>query len=47
MDEHEYHAKLLELDHLLNDFDEPAEPARLWDLLAEVSYHDMQHLPHG
>ena len=42
MDELEYHAKLDELDHLLNDIEEPAEPARIWDLLAEVSYHDLR-----
>ena len=44
MDELEYHAKLDELDHLLNDVDAPDEPARIWDLLAEVSRHDLQHL---
>ena len=47
MDEIEYHAKLDELDRLLNDLDEPAEPARIWDLLAEVSHHDLRHLSHG
>ncbi len=47
MDELEYHAKLAELDHLLNDVDEPVEPARIWDLLAEVSHHDLRHLPPG
>lgn len=45
MDESEYHAKLDELDRLLNDIDEPDEPARIWDLLAEVSWHDLRDLP--
>ena len=45
MDELEYNAKLDELDRLFNDLDEPAEPARIWDLLAEVSRHDLQDLP--
>jgi len=39
----EYNAKLDELDHLLNDDDNGAiEPSRIWDLLAEVSHHDLQ-----
>jgi len=41
MDDLEYHAKLDELDHLLNDPDVPLEPGRVWDLLAEVSHHDL------
>ena len=36
----DYEAKLDELDHLLNDWDAPMEPARVWTLLAEVSLHD-------
>lgn len=44
MDEREYNAKLDELDHLLNDdLDLPTEPSRIWDLLAEVSHHDLHH----
>ena len=44
MDELEYNAKLDELDRLFNDLDEPAEPTRIWDLLAEVSRHDLRDL---
>ena len=40
MDDQEYAAKLDELDHLLNDWDAPMEPGRVWTLLAEVSMHD-------
>ncbi len=40
MDDKDYAAKLDELDHLLNDWDAPMEPARVWSLLAEVSLHD-------
>ena len=40
MDDQDYAAKLDELDHLLNDWDAPMEPARVWSLLAEVSLHD-------
>ncbi len=40
MDDSDYEAKLDELDHLLNDWDAPMEPARVWTLLAEVSLHD-------
>ena len=47
MDDREYHAKLDELDHLLNDVDVPMEPARVWDLLAEVSHHDLQQAGQG
>lgn len=43
MDKTTYHAKLDELDHLLNDdVDEISEPSRIWDLLAEVSHHDLE-----
>lgn len=43
MDEWEYNTKLDELDHLLNDdLDTPSEPSRIWDLLAEVSHHDLR-----
>ena len=42
MDDVEYHAKLDELDHLLNDPEVEPEPARIWSLLAEVSHHDLQ-----
>ena len=45
MNELEYDAKLLELDHLLNDDDDLlATPSRIWDLLAEVSRHDIGQL---
>jgi hypothetical protein len=44
MDELEYHAKLDELDHLLNDPDIEFEPSHIWALLAEVSRHDLQAL---
>ncbi len=40
MDDQDYAAKLDELDHLLNDWDAPMEPGRVWTLLAEVSLHD-------
>lgn len=46
MNDLEYHTKLTQLDHMLND-DEPVEPDALWDLLAEVSYHDLQQIGHG
>ena len=46
MNDLEYNAKLDELDHLMNDFDVPMEPSRLWDLLAEVSHHDLQQAGH-
>jgi hypothetical protein len=45
MDDLEYHAKLDTLDHMLND-DDPVEPTDLWDLLAEVSHHDLQQVGH-
>ncbi len=41
MDELEYEAKLVELDHLLNDADVEPEPAYIWTLLAEISHHDL------
>ncbi|MGI4747788.1 MAG: hypothetical protein ACRYGI_08545 [Janthinobacterium lividum] len=41
MDDLEYNAQLDELDHLLNDLDIESEPSRIWDLLAEVSHHDL------
>jgi antitoxin component HigA of HigAB toxin-antitoxin module len=41
MDEAQYSAALDELDHLMNDPDVPLEPERVWDLLAEVSHHDL------
>lgn len=44
MDDLEYNAKLDELDHLLNDIDVPMEPARVWQLLADVSRHDLPAL---
>ncbi len=46
MDDLEYNAKLDELDHLLNDEDVTLEPARVWELLAEVSHHDLQQVGH-
>ena len=46
MNDQEYNAKLDELDHLLNDLDVPMEPARVWELLAEVSHHDLQQAGH-
>jgi hypothetical protein len=37
------YAKLIdELDHLLNDYDAPMKPDRVWSLLAEVSRHDLE-----
>ena len=38
----EYEKILEELDHLLNDYDAPLEPDRVWTLLAEVAQHDME-----
>jgi hypothetical protein len=36
------YAKILdELDHLLNDYDAPLKPDRVWTLLAEVARHDL------
>ena len=46
MNDQEYNAKLDELDHLLNDVDVPMEPTRVWELLAEVSHHDLQQAGH-
>jgi hypothetical protein len=40
MSETEYARKLDELDRLLNDPDVPMEPARVWNLLAELSSKD-------
>ncbi len=43
MNDLEYDAKLLELDRLLNDDDDLlTTPSRIWDLLAEVSRHDLE-----
>lgn len=47
MDDLEYNAKLDELDHLLNDLDIESEPSRIWDLLAEVSHHDLPLQAHA
>ncbi len=41
MDDLEYHAKLDELDHLLNDPEVESEPSHIWSLLAEISHHDL------
>jgi hypothetical protein len=39
------YAKILdELDHLLNDYDAPMKPDRVWSLLAEVARHDLEPL---
>jgi hypothetical protein len=38
----EYSRKLDELDHLFNDPDAPLEPGRLWQLLAELAYHEQR-----
>ena len=46
MNDQEYNDKLDELDHLLNDLDVPMAPARVWELLAEVSHHDLQQAGH-
>ncbi|MCQ8239694.1 peptide chain release factor 1 [Rhizosaccharibacter radicis] len=43
MDDARYNEALDELDHLMNDPDVPLEPTRVWDLLAEVSHHDIHH----
>jgi hypothetical protein len=40
------YAKILdELDHLLNDYDAPMQPDRVWSLLAEVAQHDLEQPP--
>ncbi len=40
MDHACYSAKTTELDHLLNDPDVPMDPARVWELLAELAKHE-------
>jgi hypothetical protein len=40
MEPSEYTHKLEELDRLFNDPDAPMEPARLWQLLAQLVRHD-------
>ena len=41
MTETEYSRKLTKLDQLLNDPDVPMQPSEVWELLAEISAHDM------
>jgi hypothetical protein len=41
MTDTEYAGKLDELDRLLNDPDLPMQPARIWDLLADLSHRDL------
>ncbi len=41
MTESDYAKILEELDHLLNDYDAPMQPDRVWTLLAEVAQHDL------
>jgi len=41
LDNDTYTEQLDELDHLLNDEDVPAEPSRIWFLLAELTHHDL------
>ena len=38
----DYEHKLDELDHLLNDWDAPMQPDRVWTLLAEIVQHDLE-----
>jgi len=38
----DYEQKLDELDHLLNDWDAPIQPDRVWTLLAEIAQHDLE-----
>jgi len=40
MDHACYSAKTTELDHLLNDPDVPMDPARVWELLAELATYE-------
>jgi hypothetical protein len=41
MTEADYARILDELDHLLNDYDAPIQPDRVWSLLAEVAERDL------
>jgi len=41
MTESDYARILEELDHLLNDYDAPMQPDRVWSLLAEVAEYDL------
>jgi hypothetical protein len=41
MTEAEYARKLAELNHLLNDPDVPMQPARVWELLAEIAEREL------
>ena len=45
MTETEYSRKLTKLDQLLNDPDVPMQPCEVWELLAEISAHDMSAAP--
>jgi hypothetical protein len=45
MTESDYAKVIDELDHLLNDYDAPMKPDRVWSLLAEVSRHDLEAPP--
>lgn len=47
MNDLEYHAKLDELDHLLNDPDIESEPSHIWSLLADISHHDLEAATRG
>jgi hypothetical protein len=41
MSDTEFARKLEELDRLLNDPEVPLEPAKVWSLLAEISFRDL------
>jgi hypothetical protein len=41
MTDMDFEHKLDELDRLLNDAEDPVEPAKVWSLLAEISYRDL------
>jgi hypothetical protein len=41
MTDTDFARKLAELDRLLNDPEVPLEPAKVWSLLAEISYRDL------
>jgi len=42
MTDHEFQAKLAELDRLLNDPEVRMDPDRVWTLLAEISAQEMR-----
>ncbi len=42
MEPAEYSRKLEEFDRLMDDSEPPAPPEALWELLAELSHHELQ-----